>query len=243
MRIKTITPLHLTPEELARRQERYNRQAPPPLQMIMANLPADAGVPRSLGDEAACRASDEHVYEEAMRTDVTTFDAIFLDCVLDPSSEALERDAPLPVFSILKLSASYLASLGHRLAAVTRNKVIAEELEHKLKSYGLIEHFHGTLILDLSFEAVADDAKWNAALAGAVNEAVGRGATTLINGCSAVNVQEKASKIVVVDPTELALRLVGVAVQNGLALDFKSGRPHFTKSGVKPWVAPKGVVG
>ena len=225
-RIKTIAPLHLTPEELARRQERYNRQAPPPLQMMMANLPADESVPRSLGDEAACRASDQYVYEEAMRTDASAFDAIFLDCVLDPSSETLERDAPLPVFSILKLSASYLASLGHRLAAVTRNKVIAEELEHKLTSYGLAESFHGTIVLDLSFEAVADDAKWNAALANAVDEAAGRGATALINGCSAVNVREKRSSIVVVDPTELALELVGMAVRNGLVLDGKLGRPH-----------------
>ena len=233
MRVKTITPLHLTSEELTRRQKRYDQLAPAPLQMVVANLPK--GAPLSLGDEAACRASDEHVYQEALRTDATSFDAIFLDCVLDPASEAIEQDAALPVFSILKLSANYLASLGHRLAAVTRNKAIAEELERKLESYGLTEHFHGTLVLDLSFEAVADDAQWNAAVAGAVDKAAGLGATALINGCSAVNVREQASSVVVVDPTELALKLVAMAVRSGLVPTSKSGQLRV--------VAPTGVVG
>lgn len=209
MRIKTITPLHVTEEELARRQERYSRLAPAPLQMRMANLPSDA--PPTLGTAEACRASDTFVYDEAMQTDSDHFDAIFLDCVLDPSSEQLEKESPLPVFSLLKLSAMHLASLGYQLAAVTRNQVIADELEAKIHSYGLTACFHGTIVLNLSYEDVADDAKWNAALASAKNEAKQRGATALINGCSAVNVDEQDETILIVDPTDLALKLIAFA--------------------------------
>ena len=156
MRLKTITPLYVTPDELQRRQERYDRLAPAPLTMTMINLPANA--PLTLGTEGACRASDAFVYKEAMQTKTETFDGIFLDCVLDPSSEELERDSALPVFSLLKLSATHLASLGHQLATVTRNGVIADELEHKIKSYGLADCFHGVIVLNLSYEDVADDA-------------------------------------------------------------------------------------
>lgn len=209
MRLKTIAPLHLTPDELHRRQDRYDRLAPAPLNMTMVNLPADA--PLTLGTEAACRASDEFVYKEAITTNPEGFDGIFLDCVLDPSSEELERDSPLPVFSLLKLSAMHLASLGHQLAAVTRNGVIADELEHKIKSYGLADCFYGVIVLNLSYENVADDAKWNAALSSTKDEAKRRGATALINGCSAVDVEQQDSSLVIVDPTELALKLIAFA--------------------------------
>lgn len=214
MRLKTITPLHVTPEELLRRQERYDRLAPKGLKMTMANLPDSA--PLSLGTQAACRASDDYVYDEALKTNAEAFDGIFLDCVLDPSSEKLELDSALSVFSILKLSALHLASLGHQLAAVTRNQVIADELEHKMKAYGLADCFHGVIVLDLSYEDVADDAKWNAALVSAKEEAKKRGATALINGCSAVNVEEDDVSILIVDPTELALKLIAFAHQEKL---------------------------
>ena len=112
MRIKAITPLRVTDAELERRQARYQKLSPPALQIDVVNLPPGSDVPTSLDTAAACRASDRYVYEEAMRTDPAKYDAILLDCVLDPALDQLEQDAPLPVFGILKFTAGVVAVVG-----------------------------------------------------------------------------------------------------------------------------------
>lgn len=218
MRIKTITPLHVTEAELRRRQERYRKLSPASLQIDLVNLPPGPDVPTSLDTPAACRASDRYVYEEAMRTDPAEYDAILLDCVLDPALDQLEREAAVPAYGILKLSAGFLAALGHQFAAVTRNQVIGAELQARLEHYGLAGRFQRLIVLDLSFEDIADDSRWNAAIGGALDQLEGSNVRSLINGCSAVDVRPAEHySASVVDPTALALNLLGLAADAGLA--------------------------
>jgi Asp/Glu/hydantoin racemase len=216
MRLKTITPLHLTERELMRRQARFDRLAPPPLTIALTNLPADPEVPRNLDSDEACRASEAAVYQEGLRTDPADFDGILLDCVLDPALDTLERNAPVPVFGLLKLSASYLAALGKKLAAVTRNRAIATELTAKIESYHLGDHFHGVEVLDLSFDDIADESKWNATLRPVLGEFGRRDVRAIINGCSAVDVTERHERVAVIDPTALTLELLSLAAQRGI---------------------------
>jgi Asp/Glu/hydantoin racemase len=213
-RIKAITPLRVTEFELERRQARYQKLSPPSLQLDVVNLPPGPDVPTSLDTYAACRASDRFVYEAAMQTDPAEYEAILLDCVLDPALDQLEQDAPVPVFGILKLTAGFLASLGHEFAAVTRNQVIGDELQARLEHYGLADKFHRLIILDLTFEDIADDNRWNASIRGALGQLEGTNARSLINGCSAVDVHtDERHSAAVVDPTALALTLLGVAAE------------------------------
>jgi Asp/Glu/hydantoin racemase len=207
----------VTQAELRRRQERYRQLSPPALQIELVNLPDDPEVPRTLDTIEAIRASEHFVYQVAMETDPESYQAILLDCVLDPALDRLERDAALPAFGILKLSAGFLASLGHQFAAVTRNQVIGDELIARLKHYGLAERFERLIVLNLEYEDIADDERWNAAIGSALGQLRGTGIRSLINGCSAVNVQPKGQGIAVVDPTALALRLLSVAVDADLA--------------------------
>lgn len=215
MRLRTLAPLHLGEPERVRRQRRYRRLAPPPLRPELIDLPAHPAVPRRLDDASACRASEEAVYAAAMATDVSTCDALLLDCVLDPALEALQRDMEVPVFGILRLSALHLASLGHRLAAVTRNRAIGDELERRIAAYGLSTAYLGTIVLDLDFAAVADPGAWNEALRRALGRSAAWGATALINGCSAVDLAESGSAPLLIDPTALALELVAAAAAAG----------------------------
>ncbi len=160
----------------------------------------------------AAHPTEAAVYIEGLRTDPADFDGILLDCVLDPALEALERDAPVPVFGLLKLSATYLISLGHKVAAVTRNRAIATEFEARIESYRLENYFHSVDVLDLEFQDIADDTKWNATLQPVLGELERYGVQALINGCSAVDVQNRRDQIVVIDPTALALDLLALAV-------------------------------
>ncbi|NKQ54470.1 hydantoin racemase [Amycolatopsis sp. K13G38] len=204
MRALAVTPIHLPPEEIRRRQERYDRLAPPGLEIELADVGAAA--PASLDTGDAVRASERAV--AAALADAEGFDLAFPDCVLDPAvPDAVARK---PVHGLLKLSAMHLAGKGVRFGAVVRNEAIGAELEKRIADYGLGEYFAGTRILDLPFAAIAETRTWNRALGAAVRELAALGATAVINGCSAVDVEPADLPARIVDPTALALRLLAV---------------------------------
>ena len=217
MRIKAITPIRVGEAELARRQARYDALSPLGLEVELVDLPDRPGVPDRLESARDIRASEGFVIEEASRTDPALHDAVLPDCVLDPGLDRLERGCPVPAFGILKLSAGFLVSLGHRFAAFTRNRPIGEELRDRLETYGLLQHFNRVEVLDLAFEDIADNESWNAALRKAGERFASSRTTAIINGCSAVELRlGSENTAMVVDPTRLALSSLGLAASEGL---------------------------
>lgn len=225
MRIKAITPIRVTEAELARRRARYRGLAPPGIEVDVINLPDGNGVPRRLDTPAHIAASDRLVADEIRRIDPREYDAVLPDCVLDPGVASTSGDAPVPVFGILQLSAGFLAALGHRFAAMTRNEAIAEELQACLNRYDLQNRFDEVAILDMTFEDIEDDETWNAAIDDVRARFVSRGVQSVVNGCSAVAVHHRESQILVVDPTRLALQLLGVVAEAGLATVVRPALP------------------
>lgn len=216
MRIKAITPIRVTDEELRRRQERYRRLSPPGVEVVLVNLPDGPGVPLALESEDDLVSSDRLVAEEALRTDRADYDAILPDCVLDPGLPTIANDGRIPVFGILKLSAGLLRAMDRPFVAVARNRIIADELERCIDRYGLREGFNGVDLLDLSFEDIADDAKWHDTLMGVRDRLTQGPVRTILNGCSAVEVAGDDHPVAVFDPTRLALRLIGVGIEHGV---------------------------
>ncbi|GAB3564980.1 hypothetical protein GCM10027445_09720 [Amycolatopsis endophytica] len=207
MRALAVTPIHLPPEEIRRRQDRYDRLAPPDLEIELVDVGAAA--PASLDTGESVRASEREVAAALGRAG-EGFDLAFPDCVLDPAVPDTVAAQPLPVHGLLKLSATHLAGKGVRFGAVVRNEAIRAEFDKRVADYGLTAYFAGTRVLDLPFEAIADTATWNRALGDAVRELASLGATAVINGCSAVDVEPADLPARIVDPTELALRLLAV---------------------------------
>ncbi len=216
LRIRAITPIEVSPDELARRQARYDALAPDGVRFELLNL---AGAPRQLDSDAACRTSEEMVVAEALRTDPGTYDAVMADCVLDPGLEELERQAPVPALGILKLCSGALAAAGHRFGGVARNQAIADELAARVRAHGHASSFDRVAVLDLSLDDIVDTARWNGVLARAAAEFEGTGTTVLVNGCSAVDVVPRpGSHVAVVDPTSFALAVLGLTLARGLPL-------------------------
>lgn len=208
MRALAVTPIHLPPEEILRRQARYDRLAPPGLSVELRDVGPAA--PGSLDDEASIRASEREV-AAALAGAGDGWDLAFPDCVLDPAvPDGPAADRGRPVSGLLKLSSMHLSAMNVRFGAVVRNEAIGAELGRRLKNYGLDEYVAGIAVLELPFDAVADAAAWNAALGEAVDALAAAGAAAVINGCSAVDVQEDRLAARVVDPTELALRLMTI---------------------------------
>lgn len=217
LRIRAITPIHVGIVELRRRQDRYDTFSPPGVVVTLQDLPDDPGVPRALGTPADIEASERAVTDMALRTDAESFDLILPDCVLDTGVLQIRAAGPpVPVVGLSELTAGFVGGLGLRLAAVARNRPIGASLEQVIASTGTGERFGGVQDLELSFEDISDDARWNAALeaARARIDAAG-GADVILNGCSAVDVTIGAG-LPVFDPTRLALRLLGIAASESM---------------------------
>jgi len=216
VRIRALTPINVPEDELRRRQERYDALSPAGVSVELFNL---AGSPPELDSAAACRASERLAVAEALRTDPQSYAAVMIDCVLDPGLEQLEQQAPVPAFGILKLCAGTLAAAGHRFGAVARNQPIADELAARVAALGHRAAFDRVAVLDLALEDIGDTARWNAVLSRAAAGFEDSGTTVVINGCSAVEVlPREGAGVAVIDPTALALSVLGLTLSRGLPL-------------------------
>jgi Asp/Glu/hydantoin racemase len=200
-RIFSVTPIHVDAGELDRRRRRYRELAPDEVSVELVDAGPDA--PLQLASEADLRASEKAV--AAAFAGVEGYDVLMPDCVLDPGVGAGQR-------GMLRVVVDGLVTDGHKVAAVTRNQVIADELARKVHEYGHRDAFLGVAVLDLDLAAVADSARWNAAMRSALDGLAERGATAVINGCSAVEVEHTEGGPLVVDPAAYAVRLLAEAV-------------------------------
>ena len=217
LRIRAITPIHVGPEELRRRQARYDEFSPPGVSVVLDDLPDAPDVPRQLGSEEDIVASERAVMAMALATDPARFDLILPDCVLDTGVRRI-RDAgpPVPVVGLSELTAGFVGGMGLRIAAVTRNRPIGDELGRIISAAVGERAFLGVEDLELSFADISDDVRWNCALEQARERIEGAGgADVILNGCSAVDVSV-GDGIPVFDPTRLALRLLAIAASESM---------------------------
>lgn len=215
LRVKAIAPLHLSDEEMYRRQARFDRLGGDQLAITLVNLTGN-GAPQRLDTPGQIVVSERLTAEDIDRTDRSRFDVVMPDCVLDPA--VTEGAAtPVPVAGILRLVTGYLAAMDRPFAAVTRNRAIGDELARKVKSYGLSAWLTGIHVLDVDFCLVADHQGWSDAMAPLRGELEAAGVQTLFNGCSAVDLDtDHLGSVAVVDPTALALRLLTLAPTVGV---------------------------
>jgi Asp/Glu/hydantoin racemase len=215
--IRAITPIHVGQEELERRQARYDAFSPEGVTVVLEDVPGTPDVPRQLATASDIEASERAVVAMAMQTDPSRFDLILPDCVLDTGVREIRRAGPpVPVVGLSELTAGFVSGLGLRLAAVTRNDPIGEELSRNISAAVRPGAFVGVENLELSFADISDDVRWNGALEAARLRIDGSGgADVILNGCSAVDVSV-GQGIPVFDPTRLALRLLATAVSEGM---------------------------
>ncbi|HYM58334.1 MAG TPA: MmgE/PrpD family protein [Solirubrobacteraceae bacterium] len=102
-----------------------------------------------------------------------------------------------------------------RLLGVRGEAAVEHAVRHNGTAACCLELDEGNKVLDLDFEAIADHKRWARALDRAEAELAGAGVRALVNGCSAVDLTEQRA-IPAIDPTALALRMLGVLGASGL---------------------------
>ena len=203
MKVVSITPIHVTDKELARRQERYQRLAPAGVTVELRNLSHQS--PVALDNKNDVQSSDSNLASDISEINADSYDVLLPDCILDPGFRQNRSETTVGMLdSVMK----HLVDAGNKIGAVTRNDSIGEELVRRVGEYGYADNFVGLEVLNLSFDAINDEEEWHRALKIAVDRLAEKGATVVINGCSAVNVDQSQLQLPVVDPAELVLQLI-----------------------------------
>jgi hypothetical protein len=200
-----ITPIHVSEQELARRQRRYDGLAPAGLTVHLEDLGTGPDVPSALETAEDIVASEAAMLRRFSDAHLAGVDGFLPDCVLDPVVDHASTMAR-PVFGLGRLCAHFAAGFGVRLGAVARNHAIAAELDRKLGSYG-IEMAQATAVLDLAVDEIADGPAWTEAVTRTVRDLP---CTSVINACSAVDIAGHRGGPVLLDPTRVALQLIGL---------------------------------
>ncbi|OKI63372.1 aspartate/glutamate racemase family protein [Micromonospora sp. CB01531] len=216
MKIIALTPAHVGPAEIRRRQARYDSFSSTDCPVVVLDQPDEPGVPRSFDTPDLIRSADRCVVARARGLTLEPGDVLMPDCILDTALETVRSGIPGHALGILEITVSTLTGLGLRFGAVARNQAVADALTRRIQDYHPGDLFVGTRILALPTEAVADAATWGAALRRHVDELAAQGAECVINGCSAVDVDSRG--IPVIDPARLAVRIVSTAAAAGLPL-------------------------
>jgi Asp/Glu/hydantoin racemase len=203
MKVVSITPIHVTDKELARRQERYQRLAPAGVTVDLRNLSHQS--PVELDNKNDVRSSDSNLASDISEINADSYDVLLPDCILDPG---FRKNASETTVGMLDSVMKHLVDARNKIGAVTRNDSIGEELVRRVGEYGYADNFVGLEVLNLSFDAINDEEEWHRALKIAVDRLAEKGATVVINGCSAVNVDQSQLRLPVVDPAELVLQLI-----------------------------------
>ncbi len=152
MRVVAITPIHVTDEELARRQERYTRLAPAGMTVELRNL--STASPVALDLQSDVLSSDAALMDDMCHVKGDVADVVMPDCVLDPGFRPGSNDS---IVGMLESVTAHLVSQGHKIGAVTRNETIGAELVRRIGEYGFADHFAGLEVLNLSFDAINDE--------------------------------------------------------------------------------------
>ena len=203
MKVVSITPIHVTDEELKRRQARYERLAPAGITVELRNLSEQSL--NALEKDSDVRASDFALLADASEINLEIGEVLLPDCILDPG---FRQNASATTIGMLESVMGHLVAAGGKVGAVTRNESIGNELVRRVGEYGFADHFVDLEVLNLSFDAINDEEHWHRALKIAVDRLAAKGATVVINGCSAVNVDQSQLSIPVVDPAELVLKII-----------------------------------
>ncbi|GAB2687093.1 hypothetical protein GCM10027271_57460 [Saccharopolyspora gloriosae] len=207
MLVQAVTPIVVGPQEVARRQARYDALSPAGVRVVLSDLPPHG--PRALNTEQHVHRSTELVAEALAAA--PECDAVLPDCVLDP---AVPADGGTiggrPALGLLRLTVGAAVAAGHRIAAVTRNEAIAAELHRRIADYGWEGSFHEVAVLDLTVDDITDPARWSDAMRAPLERAGRAGVTAVINGCSAVDTTTRPDNApLVLDPIKTALGVLG----------------------------------
>ncbi len=168
-RVKIISPLEATQQDLERRQRRYREQAQAETQLVVENL---AGGPGALNDAGDVLTSAAAIFQQGRQTSADDFDAILIDCVFDPAVEELQEATGLPTFGPTRVTLPLIELVAPNFSIIARTGRQCELLAELISAYGHAHQICSQRALDISYEEAKQDSIFNRVMSERLKEAV-----------------------------------------------------------------------
>lgn len=159
------------------------------------------------------------VLQAAEQAERDGYDGVFIYCALDPARTALREALNIPVVSMFEAALHITAALGDHFSVICPmgSRGAREELIHL---YRMDAKFVSVEFFDLGVGGLSDAEGSYKIIARAAQDAVGKGADSLIFGCGAMmGVAKRLSDelgIPVVEPGPVAFKLLEAMIGLGL---------------------------
>lgn len=188
-RVKIISPLEATEDDLARRQQRYGEQAGVETRALVENL---RGGPAALNTSGDVLASAAAIYEQGRSTNADEYDAILIDCVFDPAVEELREATNLPTFGPTRVTLPLIPLVAANFSIIARSNRQCELLAETVSRYGYGHHLCSLRALDISYEEAKQPQIFNRVMLDRLEEAVtGDGAEAIMFGSTTMALTEE----------------------------------------------------
>jgi allantoin racemase len=188
-RVKIISPLEATEEDLLRRQHRYGEQANPETHLVVENL---SGGPTALNTPGDILTSAAAIFQQGKSTTSDDFDAILIDCVFDPAVEELREATGLPTFGPTRVTLPLISLVSPNFSIIARTNRQCELLSETVTSYGFGHQICSTRALDISYEEAKQAGLFNRVMSDRLQDAVvSDGAWAIMFGSTTMAITEE----------------------------------------------------
>ncbi len=208
MRIKAI--LASSSQDLARNQMANRQAALAPGTELTIVAPHDC--PPSTESERDELVSAPAVFSEAVRAEEEGFDAVTIDCTLDPGLRAAQHACHIPVVGAGEAALCLALLLGERFSVIMPIRESISPMVAKIRRMGLWERAASVRAVNLHVLDLGDHHRTLEAVEQEARRAVEEdGAEVIVLGCTAMgpiaSVLAQALGIPVVEPGTAALKL------------------------------------
>jgi allantoin racemase len=147
-KVKIISPLEATEDDLLRRQYRYGEQASSDTHLVVENLP---GGPTALNTAGDVLTSAAAIFQQGKSTTQDDFDAILIDCVFDPAVDELREATGLPTFGPTRVTLPLVSLVSPNFSIIARSARQCELLSETVIAYGFGQQICSLRALDISY--------------------------------------------------------------------------------------------
>ena len=148
-RVKIISPLKASKNDIARRQRRYAEHALDETEIKVFNL--DHGPP-ALNTSGDILTSANSIFEVGRDTSNSEFDAILIDCVFDPAVDELQEETGIPTFGPTSVTLPMVGLVASTFSIIARTERQCELLEQTVAGYGYGEMIKSLRPLEITYE-------------------------------------------------------------------------------------------
>jgi allantoin racemase len=180
LRVRVVSPLGASPDDLARRQRRYQEHAGPGTVVTVANL---QGGPAALDSAADVEASAAAMLAQERLVGREGCDAILVDCVFDPAVAAIGKVTSVPTFGPTHLTLPRVTAVARGFSIVARSQAQCELLAELVDGYGFGHALRSLRALGITYEEAKRPEVFEAAMGARLRDAVRRdGAEAVVMG-------------------------------------------------------------